>query len=69
MIFFVSLCHLLDCSSIWRNRFSFTVIYAHSSVSFLFFLLQRNDKREVDNTQKIYLIDTALENLSHVTDH
>ena len=31
-------------------------------------LLQRNDKREVDNTQKIYLIDAALENLSHVTD-
>ena len=23
-------------------------------------LLQRNDKPEVDNTQKIYLIDTAL---------
>ena len=23
-------------------------------------LLQRNDKREVDNTQKMYLIDTAL---------
>ena len=38
-------------------------------LAFLFFLLQRNDKREVDNTQKIYLIDTALENLSHDTDH
>ena len=41
----------------------------HGSVSFfILILLQRNDKREVDNTQKIYLIDAALENLSHVTD-
>ena len=39
------------------------------SVSFfILILLKRNDKREVDNTQKIYLIDTALENFSHVTD-
>ena len=33
----------------------------HGSVNiFMLSLLQRNDKREVDNTQKIYLIDTAL---------
>ena len=33
-------------------------------LAFYFFLLRRNDKREVDNTKKMYLIDTALENLS-----
>ena len=36
-------------------------LLTHGSVSFfILILLQRNDKREVDNTQKIYLIDTAL---------
>ena len=34
-----------------------------------YYLLQRNGKREVDNTKKMYLIDTTLENLSHVTDY
>ena len=43
----------------------FTHLFEHQTFYFTTF---RNDKREVDNTQKIYLIDAALENLSHVTD-
>ena len=44
----------------------FTHLFEHQTFYLTTF---RNDKREVDNTQKIYLIDAALENLSHVTDH
>ena len=70
MFFFISLCHFLHYSSMRRTCFSFVMIFAHTWFGKLFYFnwLQRNNKREVDNTQKIYLIDAVLENLSHVTD-